>query len=326
MIKVSDIGRDQKKMIYDTSDSLGTRLPNPVNLGEGYAETGEIERGLGYGLLYARNVVESQKLYVRAEPGRLKLTLHISRNPTQFGIDGLSDVLDVHYGEGFLLSVPAHGIVNITRGDNFHEFSLMISEKLFCGMLDELPLHRASKISDLVFHPDYAPGYTRLPTSYSTRIATCQMLGSPLRGSLGRLYMETKLRELLILRLYDLENSLGAKPGKFALSRYEYRHVDEAREILDREAFTPPSIVELSRRVGLNTTKLKVGFRERFGTTIFGYVRNKRMESALEMLVAGSCNVSEVALNVGYRSLSSFSSAFYKHHGFRPGTLPFKKK
>ncbi len=321
MIKISEVDRDLKKMIYDTNDTLGTRLPNPPNLGVGFAETGEIENGLGYGSLYVKNVVESQKLYVRAEPGRLKLTLHISRKPTQFGIDGLPDILDVHHGDGFLLSVPAHGIVNATRGEEFHEFSLMVCEVLFCTMLDELCLHQVSKYSDMVYHPDYSPGYTRLPTSPVTRLATYQMLNSPLSGPLRRLYMETKLKELLVLRFYELEKSLGTCPETPQLNRYELKHLEEAREILEREAFDPPSIVELSRRVGLNSSKLKAGFRKLYNTTVFGYVRAQRMSRALEMMLERGQTVGEAALNVGYNSLSSFSKAFYRHYGYLPGTL-----
>ena len=39
----------------------------------------------------------------------------------------------------------------------------------------------------------------------------------------------------------------------------------------------PPSLVELARKVGINDYKLKVGFREVFGTTVYKYLHTHRM-------------------------------------------------
>ncbi|TVR35736.1 MAG: AraC family transcriptional regulator [Spirochaetaceae bacterium] len=50
----------------------------------------------------------------------------------------------------------------------------------------------------------------------------------------------------------------------------------------------PPTITELSAAVGLNRTRLKAGFRDRFGTTIFGFIRAQRMQRALLLLRDGS--------------------------------------
>jgi AraC-like DNA-binding protein len=69
----------------------------------------------------------------------------------------------------------------------------------------------------------------------------------------------------------------------------------------------------------LNDFKLKSGFRETFGTTVFGYVRKLRMDKARSLLEIGDLNVTEAALEAGYCSLGHFAAAFKKRFGTLPG-------
>ena len=48
------------------------------------------------------------------------------------------------------------------------------------------------------------------------------------------------------------------------------------------------------------------------------------MEQAAELLRAGEYNVTEVALEVGYNSLSHFSAAFHETFGCCPGLYPLE--
>lgn len=73
----------------------------------------------------------------------------------------------------------------------------------------------------------------------------------------------------------------------------------------------------LARQVGLNDFKLKLGFRQVFGTTVFGYLHEHRMEQAQLLLQERRMNVEEVARTVGYANRSSFA-AFRKKFGINP--------
>jgi AraC-like DNA-binding protein len=55
-----------------------------------------------------------------------------------------------------------------------------------------------------------------------------------------------------------------------------------------------------------------------FGTTIFGHLHTQRMEQARRFLQEGKMNVTEVADEVGYSSLSQFTRAFNKQFGTKP--------
>ncbi|GAB4372017.1 MAG: hypothetical protein Kow009_08130 [Spirochaetales bacterium] len=82
-------------------------------------------------------------------------------------------------------------------------------------------------------------------------------------------------------------------------------------------------MIELARMAGINVTKLKIGFKEIFDTTVFGCLRARRMERARELLEDGSLPVSEIAFLIGYNSLSHFALAFRRAFGVNP--LRYKK-
>ena len=80
----------------------------------------------------------------------------------------------------------------------------------------------------------------------------------------------------------------------------------------------PPSVLALSHRVGLSDRKLKQGFRELFGTTVFGYLRDCRMEQARSLLRHSHTTVAKVAAQVGYRNPEAFSTAFRRKFSVSP--------
>ena len=94
-----------------------------------------------------------------------------------------------------------------------------------------------------------------------------------------------------------------------------------AKDILSENLETPPSLSELSRRIGLNTYKLKKNFKEFFGVPVFKYLQQERLNKAYELLRTDDVTVQEAAWHVGYDSLSSFSNAFSKKFGFRPSEI-----
>ncbi len=95
----------------------------------------------------------------------------------------------------------------------------------------------------------------------------------------------------------------------------------EAKTILSNNLESPPSLTELSKQIGLNTFKLKKDFKALFGVPVFKYLQNERMTKAHQLLGKQDLSVQEVAWEVGYDSLSSFSNAFTKKFGYRPSEI-----
>ena len=95
----------------------------------------------------------------------------------------------------------------------------------------------------------------------------------------------------------------------------------QAKEILADNLENPPSLTELSKQLGLNTTKLKKEFKEVFGLPVFKYLQNERLTTAHNLIRKKEATVQEAAWHVGYDSLSSFSNAFAKKFGYRPSQI-----
>ncbi|OZI13346.1 AraC family transcriptional regulator [Bacillaceae bacterium SAS-127] len=135
------------------------------------------------------------------------------------------------------------------------------------------------------------------------------------------LYIESKVLELLSVyfQSFLLDDRISIEQSK--LSKRDVEKVRKAKEILLNSMEAPPSIIELSRLVQLNDYKLKIGFKELYGTTAYKLLRHHRLEKAVELLQSGKMNVSQVAVYVGYGNLSYFSEVFKKTYGINPSEL-----
>lgn len=148
-----------------------------------------------------------------------------------------------------------------------------------------------------------------------------QMKQCPYTGTLQKLYLEGKAFELLAYHLDGAEQEEVRVQAVSKLKADDIRCLHQAKEILSHMWNQPPSLLELARLVGLNDYKLKLGFKELFGTTVFGYVRGLRMNEARKILEQGKANVSEAASMVGYHNLSHFSTLFRKTYGYNPSEI-----
>ena len=156
----------------------------------------------------------------------------------------------------------------------------------------------------------------RKELSPSLQCLAHQVIHCPFEGVARRLFMEAKALEILACELEEFSDPPSAKASLRAAREVELLY--DARRILEQEFTDPPGLIELARRVGLNDFKLKRGFRELFGTTVFGYVRKLRMDMARTLLENGDLTITEVALAAGYSHFGYFSAAFKKAHGVLP--------
>lgn len=106
-----------------------------------------------------------------------------------------------------------------------------------------------------------------------------------------------------------------------ALKPQHRKQLNKAKDILLENLDNPPSLSELSKAIGFNTTRLKKEFKVIFGVPVFKYLQNERLVSAHKLISEKEATVQEAAWQVGYDSLSSFSNAFAKKFGYRPSQI-----
>jgi len=126
--------------------------------------------------------------------------------------------------------------------------------------------------------------------------------------------------------LYLLSENLCRLNGKEIMSpdkscSYESKRIALARDVILSRLESPPSLLELSRIVGLNDCSLKRGFKLKYGCTVYSFVRQQRLEKAYMLISKDGYNVSQSAFAVGYTNLSHFSKIFYEAFNLFPCEL-----
>jgi AraC family transcriptional regulator, transcriptional activator of the genes for pyochelin and ferripyochelin receptors len=144
-----------------------------------------------------------------------------------------------------------------------------------------------------------------------------QILYCPYQGITQQLYLESKALELLALQFTCLEADIST-PKQPLLKSRDLERVQYAKEILVKNLNKPPSLKQLTHQTGLSDRKLQQGFHYLFGTTVFGYFHNYRLEQAQYLLHQPHATVGQVATQIGYRNPEAFSTAFRRKFGINP--------
>ncbi|OBR66400.1 hypothetical protein A7K91_24605 [Paenibacillus oryzae] len=148
-----------------------------------------------------------------------------------------------------------------------------------------------------------------------------QLNESSICESLRPIYTEGKILELLAV-YFDERIGMGSRSGgNPPLSREDCERLLLAKGIIDQKYAEQLTISGLARTVCLNEYKLKTGFKQSFGHTVYGYIVYKRMEAAVLLLDSGKRKVKDVAWLVGYCNVSHFIKAFKKQYGRTPGEI-----
>lgn len=143
----------------------------------------------------------------------------------------------------------------------------------------------------------------------------------PVASAAQRLWFEGKAEELMAHLLFRPEGEDFFCTRQHRLAR---ERSNQVMEILARDLASPPTLEVIGKEVGCSPYHLSRTFSAETGFTIPQYLRKLRMDRAAELLRSGKCNVTEAAFEVGYSSLSHFSSAFQETFGCCPGLYPIE--
>jgi AraC-like DNA-binding protein len=138
-----------------------------------------------------------------------------------------------------------------------------------------------------------------------------------LNASIKNLYYKGKAYELLSLYFNTNEDS-NAEQCPFLIDEENVMKIKKAKEIILNNMAEPPGLQELADEIGLNLKKLKMGFKQIYGDTVYGFLFDYKMNFARQLLDSGSYNVNEVGLKIGYSTGSHFITAFKKKFATTP--------
>ncbi|HEY5747767.1 MAG TPA: AraC family transcriptional regulator [Chryseolinea sp.] len=143
------------------------------------------------------------------------------------------------------------------------------------------------------------------------------LFSTPLTGKIKALYIESKVMEIVALQVNERQPSKNLQ----VLRKRDRDTFQDLKTYLDRSLTEEHSLKSLSTQFGLNEFKLKKGFRELFGTSVFDYLLDQRLTLGKSLLQEGGFRVNEVAARIGYKNANHFSTAFKQKFGLTPKDL-----
>ncbi|PQJ83007.1 helix-turn-helix transcriptional regulator [Polaribacter glomeratus] len=144
-----------------------------------------------------------------------------------------------------------------------------------------------------------------------------QIINSNINSSIRELYVKGKVYELLSLHFQKDETADG-EYCPFLVDEQNVLKIRKAKEIIISRMAEPPSLQELANEIGLNIKKLKEGFKQIYGDSVFSFLFDYKMEHARRLLETNQFNVNEVGIQIGYSTASHFIAAFKKKFGTTP--------
>ena len=254
----------------------------------------------------------------------IRLERAISKGLIQFhfGIKGRakfifnegSSALDLKDEKSLLLYNPQKELpLNLELSPNSWVISVIISIKkfhtLFSSEADYIPFLSEENNDKKYYKEDNI--------SPSMAIVLSQMFHYNLNPSIKNLYYKGKGYELLSLYFNRNEDS-NAEQCPFLIDEENVLKIKKAKEIIISKMAEPPGLQELADEIGLNLKKLKMGFKQIYGDTVYGFLFDYKMDYARKLLDSGSYNVNEVGLKIGYSTGSHFIAAFKKKFATTP--------
>lgn len=126
-------------------------------------------------------------------------------------------------------------------------------------------------------------------------------------------FFRLKLRELLFT--IHQQTQYGKNIPEIASQPSD--NLEKIRSYLILNMDNPPTSAELAKIFLMNEKKLKQNFKATYGSTIYAYVIQLRMEKAKKLLLE-NYNVNELAVLLGYHSVSHFIKVFKSYYGCTP--------
>lgn len=283
-----------------------------------------------------KNVAQSSFEETKVEDGFLVLTYKNDENETQslikdihsdyiqfhFCLKGSSKfvfnegryLLDIREENSLLLYNPQQDLpINLRVGPHSWMVSILISIKKFHGLFSQ----EADYISFLNEDNKDKKYYKDGDITPSMAIVLNQLINFNLNHSIKDLYFKGKAYELLSL-YFNRSEDADIEQCPFLVDETNVIKIRKAKDIIVNRMAEPPSLQELADEIGLSLKKLKEGFKQIYGDSVFSFLFDYKMELARKLLESGENNVNEVGLKVGYSTSSHFIAAFKKKYGTTP--------
>jgi AraC-like DNA-binding protein len=282
------------------------------NVGESSLEETTLEKG--FYILHFQNESDQIQNFERAIDSSFIQMHFCLRGNSKFLFNSGDYAFDVLDNRSILLYNPQRTLpINLEIQPKTTLVSLLISIEKFHSLFSKesgyIPF-LSNKNSNRKFYDD-----TEIKPTVS--LVLHQIINSNIHSSIKELYLKGKIYELLSLHFHK-EESTESDYCPFLVDEENVLKIRKAKDIIISRMSEPPSLQELATEIGLNLKKLKEGFKQIYGDTVYSFLFDYKMEQSRKLLESNQYNVNEVGLQVGYSTASHFIAAFKKKFGTTP--------
>jgi AraC-like DNA-binding protein len=144
-----------------------------------------------------------------------------------------------------------------------------------------------------------------------------QMAQQSVHESMHNLYLRAKVFELMSL-YFNKDKEMDVEQCPFLVDDKNIKKIRRAKDIVISRMTEPPTLNDLANEVEISLKKLKEGFKQVYGASVYVFLLDYKMQVSKRLLSSGNYNVNEVALKIGYSTATHFINAFKKKFGTTP--------
>ncbi len=274
----------------------------------------EIEIDNGFIVLKLQNETDENQCVIRKIDSSFIQFHFCIKGAAKFNFNNGRYGFDVSNEQSLLLYNPQQDLpINLELQSNSSMLSVLISIKKFHSLFSQ-EANFIHFISDDNKNKKY---YDNKPISPTKIVVLNQMMSYNIHSSIENLYLKAKAYELLSLYFNRTEDA-DIEQCPFLVDEENVLKIKEAKDIIIARMTEPPSLQELANEIGLTLKKLKDGFKQIYGDSVYSFLFDYKMEVARKLLESKQYNVNEVGLRIGYSTASHFIAAFKKKYGTTP--------
>jgi AraC-like DNA-binding protein len=250
---------------------------------------------------------------LRVDARRIGLLFMLEQSAT-LSIPESGYTLGLEQGMMYILYNPQQPIsARVALGDKTRAMVMMIGiehmHELFMGGRQNAELFDAISVDKRY--------YTSSPIATSMYAVLEQMFFARMPDNARTMYMRAKVLEAMSL-YFGANQDVDLTGCPFLNDEATVKKVHMAKELVLKDMANAPTIKELCQQVGLNEYQLKVGFKRLYGSPVYQYYNDHRLNHAKTLLSTGRFKVNEVAWDIGYANTSHFIAAFKRKFGITP--------
>ena len=211
----------------------------------------------------------------------------------------------------------------LVKDEIFEIFQVALSTAYLESLLNEYLTDFTPEIINFCYRKSTDRSQVGLTLPIESREEMCirEIVNCPLEINLQNEYTVMKVKELILYYLQRMVNGgvLEVSDNK-DISVREKEKLINVKTFLEQETGKDPDYGHLCELAEMNKQKLNVLFEKVFGQSIARYHRTQKMQRACNLLLDFEKNLSinEIAFQLGFSSVSSFSRAFYNEFKKRP--------